>query len=524
MQKANFDIRQILQIVRRRKWFLILPIIVAAGVAYFRVKTTIPVYQSTASILLGQNTFITESMSRVLPGVEQQNRQRVWNRRHTIIKQLYSKQLLSKVIDRIGLEPSEKLVQRATDLQVEYPNMALADIIRTLQINSLSKKIIVDIPRRGEYFEVGAKSTDPEKAYLIAKTLADIFIEEDLLQELSGVRETLQFSSEQLKLYKRKLDEAEKKLRDFKRQSTNQSSDKLPVNSENLSQVSALIASISANMSEKLDELNAIETELGSLTSEIRLLKTSKAATLKAELIEKISQRAELMITFPWNSREVLKLNQDIAGLIDQLVDEIRQNSARGLEGRFGQRDIDLAVRREAVLNEIDLLRKQKSTLNRLVELYKSQQSDMPAYELTLQKLQAEVQKNREIYLTFREQVQSMQIREAMQRSESQILYKILDPAQIPVIPINADLKQVILITLLFGIGVGVGSIYLLEYFDNSFKSVEDLESHLGLVVLGTVPKIDFAEQRSNGRRWAVPLFAISLVVAVVVAIVLLRQ
>lgn len=524
MQKTSFDIREILQIVKRRKWFLILPIIVASGVAYYRVATTVPVYQSTASILLGRNTYITNSMSRVLPGVEAQNRERVWNRRQTITKQIYSKQVISKVIDRIGIPPSQKIVEKAEELQKEYPNMELEDIIRSLQVSNITNRIIIDIPRRGEYFEVGAKSTDPEMAYLIAKTLAETFIEEDLLQEMSGVKETLQFSNEQLDLYRKKLDEAERAVREFRRNMSRETSVKLPVNSENLGQVNSLIASITASSSDKLDELNTLERQLGGLTSEIRLAKTNEATNLKAQLIERISQRAELMISFPWNSPEVLKLNRDIAQLMDQMVDEIRRNSAKGLEGKYRPAEIDLAVRREVVLNEIDLLQRQKSTLTRLVDLYKSSQNKIPANEITLQKLEAEVEKNREIYQTFREQVQSMQIREAMQQSEVQILYRILDPAQIPVLPINANMSQVILITLLFGFGFGAASVYVLEYFDNSFKSVDELENHLGLIVLGAVPHINFGENGATNRKWAIPLVAISLVLAAVVAIVMLKS
>ena len=505
MEKKPLDIRALLKVVARRKWFLIIPILISAAVAGYEIKTAVPVYQATASILLGRNTFISASMSRVVPGAEVQNRQQLWRRRETITKQILNNQLIGKVIDRVGLEPSQKNIDLAKDMVAEHPEVNFDNVLRLLHIQSVQKKVVVTIPRRAEYFVVGFKSRSPEKAYLVAKTLAEVFIEENLLQELSGVKETLKFSNDQLQIYKTKLDRSEARLRVYRRNMAQDASEKLPVTMENLNHVNSLIASISVEMGEKLDQLNKIEREMRGLTSEIRLIKTDAATSIKAKLIEKISRLAELMITFSWNSREVLSLKQDISHLKDQLVEEIRKHSALGLDGRYKRQDIEMAVQRGVLVTEIDLLNQQESTLGRLVDLYRSQQSEVPAHEINLRKMEAEVAKNREIYQTFVDQVQSMKIREAMQRSEAQILYRLLDPAQIPVTPINTDLQKVVLFSLIMGFGVGGGMVYLLEFMDNSFKSVDEVENYLGLMVIGTVPRIEFGEQQRSKKKWALP-------------------
>ena len=524
MENSPIDIRYIIKTIKRRKWFLVAPVVLALGAAYIKVATTVPVYESRASILLGRNTYITSSMSRVLAGAQSRNRERLWNRRQTIIKQIYSTQLLNKVIERIGLEPTEGQKAKARQLAREHPDMLYEDILRSLQIKSLKKKVIVSIPRRGEYFEIGGRSTDPEKAYLIAKTVAELFIEENLLQELTGVKKTLKFSNEQLQIAKRKLEDAERRWREYRRTMSKDSDIVLPVTTENLPQVRSLLASISVDLSEKYDRLNYLEKRLGGLTSEIRLFRSDRATQLKAKLIEKISKLAELMINFSWNSSEVLDINREIVTLKEALIKEIRENSARGLNGRFTSEAIELAIQREIVLNEIDLLKQQKVTLERLIKLYRSKQNKLPAHEIVLKKLEAEVQKNREIYQIFLEQVQSMKIREAMQQTEAQILYRILDPAQIPVVPVNTEAKKLILMALLVGLGIGGGLVYLLEMLDNSFKSVDEVEKYLGLIVIGTVPKINFGNQDGKDRKWAIPVVAFSLIMILIVGFVLLKK
>lgn len=125
----------------------------------------------------------------------------------------------------------------------------------------------------------------------------------------------------------------------------------------------------------------------------------------------------------------------------------------------------------------------------------------MPAYEVTAQKLQADFDKYLEMYQIFADQVRSAQITGAMQEVNRQIRYRVIDPAQLPTKPVNASTNQVILVSLIMGLGVGAGFIYLLEFIDQSFKSVDEVENYLGLVVLGTVPKVEFVDKAQTAKK-----------------------
>jgi hypothetical protein len=52
------------------------------------------------------------------------------------------------------------------------------------------------------------------------------------------------------------------------------------------------------------------------------------------------------------------------------------------------------------------------------------------------------------------------------------------------------------------GLGLGTGLIFLLDFFNNSFKDFEKFEDDLGVAVLATIPKIyqkrDFRLKRLN--------------------------
>ena len=347
------------------------------------------------------------------------------------------------------------------------------------------------------------------KCCRIIKTLADLFIEESLISELSTIQGTKEFATEQLEEYSQKLRDSEEVLRLHRQNLARTSNQVSKVNINNLDHVNSLVQSFESEKLKKIDDLNLVESRLGNLGSELHLRQTDRMTSIKAELIEKISKHAELLISFPWNSGDVIRLGKEITEARRQLIREIRQNGSQDLHGNYGRSIIELVITREIIETEISLLNQRIHTLNRLIELFNRKRNTIPVQELKLSNYEAQVEKNRQLYQTFVDQANSARIREAMQRTEMQVRYRILDPPQIPVTPINADKTQIILIAALLGLGLAGGLVYLLEFLDNSYKSIDDIETTLGVSVLGIVPNMDFGQGKSKKKKWAFSLFTI---------------
>ena len=77
---------------------------------------------------------------------------------------------------------------------------------------------------------------------------------------------------------------------------------------------------------------------------------------------------------------------------------------------------------------------------------------------------------------------------EELERRQKGEQFKVLDSAIIPEKPVKPDVKRVMLIALLAGLGIGCGLAYLREIMDGSFYSTEDLEAFLGAKVLVSIP------------------------------------
>lgn len=67
---------------------------------------------------------------------------------------------------------------------------------------------------------------------------------------------------------------------------------------------------------------------------------------------------------------------------------------------------------------------------------------------------------------------------------------QVIDKAQPPENPVKPRPKLNMAIAGILGIMAGVFLAFLLEYMDNTLKTPEDIEKHLGLPVLGAIPMV----------------------------------
>ncbi|MFY9176638.1 MAG: Wzz/FepE/Etk N-terminal domain-containing protein [Caldicoprobacterales bacterium] len=68
---------------------------------------------------------------------------------------------------------------------------------------------------------------------------------------------------------------------------------------------------------------------------------------------------------------------------------------------------------------------------------------------------------------------------------------QFIDPAKVPVNPIKPRPLFNVAIAAVLGMMISVFIVFLVEYFDNTIKSIDDIENKLGLPVLGSIPAFD---------------------------------
>lgn len=101
-------------------------------------------------------------------------------------------------------------------------------------------------------------------------------------------------------------------------------------------------------------------------------------------------------------------------------------------------------------------------------------------------RLQAEVDRQSRTRDLLSDKITETRIARSVNLGETNVL--IVSPAMVPSSPVKPNKNMNIAIAGVLGIMVSVGLAFLLEYLDNTVKTPEEVQRHLGAPVLGSIP------------------------------------
>lgn len=78
---------------------------------------------------------------------------------------------------------------------------------------------------------------------------------------------------------------------------------------------------------------------------------------------------------------------------------------------------------------------------------------------------------------------------------------QIIDKAILPKTPAKPNKQMNVAIAGFLGIMMGLGIIFLLEYFNNTIKTPEDVQKHLNLPIIGIIPAFDNADGKDGKKK-----------------------
>src|SRR5438094_470369 len=161
-------------------------------------------------------------------------------------------------------------------------------------------------------------------------------------------------------------------------------------------------------------------------------------------------------------------------------------------------REVRAEMRRE-VAAQVAALRTREEILNRQMGDLLAKNREVPATELSLQRLQRDAKVNDDLLTLLKTRHQEALIKE----SEGIEEVSIVRPAADPTAPTGTETFNTMLVGGLLGLMLGLVLASVQETLDTSIGTIEDVESYLGVRVLGIIPHIDPHEtmQRLIERR-----------------------
>ncbi len=217
---------------------------------------------------------------------------------------------------------------------------------------------------------------------------------------------------------------------------------------------------------ERLDEtsnaLAAYKSEIGTVSLEQETqLKITGISQLESELIRV--------------SAQLQGMGLEVAAYQDKIDEPGARNSSRYTQWRS---ELEIAKRSYATIEvQRNSIRQRIASENRELNL-------LPAQEIRFANLLRDSEIAKSIYASLLESFEQFRTREAANVSN----IKIVEAAILPIDPIEPQKKKIVMLAVIAGFMVGFGIALLLEYLDDSPRSLEEIKKVLPYNSLGAIP------------------------------------
>ena len=515
----RINLKEYWKILWRKKWFLIIPAVLSLMITVFGVRYLTPVYESYTVISAERNRVISGSVDRY---ISEDNGRNNRNRRYLsmVRAEIGSGNFLETVIEKMGLLEIAAYRGSFSAGKNIKEIIPLEERIKRRLIGILGNKINVTSPAPG-YFRIGVLDTDPENAYILASEITEAYLDSQQRKKIKGIRQAGTFSDEQLAIYREKLDASEKELARLEAELGSNDLGNNPVNSNNINSAKVRLNNLKAEVGKNRITLNRIRTRLTSifemLPSSRQIKESDRVESIENQLLARGDERILSSIASGTVGIE------EIDSEIEALWKELRTRIGSIVREEYSE----VSSEYHPIITEyfyqqykLQYLRDKMKKLEGYIDKYENDLKRRPMLQREYERIRHEVDNNRTIYQAFLESKTSAQISEAVQSSKLGLNFEIIEKARKPISPIKPDKIKVIIISLMFGLGIGTGAILISEYVDDSFRTVEEVERVLQIPVLGTIPKTveQFQwERKEMGRKiliWIVSIFLFTTLIS----------
>lgn len=383
---------------------------------------------------------------------------------------LRSMALLSAAVERIGLDRFDILAgedgyEYFDDSIVSRDQQRLKFVAEELQNG-------INVYRVGESYviEVSVTTIDPQLSTIVADTLVEVYIADQLNDRQAVASNATRWLSDQVEVARQEVLAAEARVEEFKRevlQSSGASEDVLEQQLGELNQQLALARSERATEAANLRQTQLLKDAQGAVavadSLDVPYVKAMREA--RQELLREDASLSSALGENHPTRRNIAKEIAEIDASIAQEVDNIM----RGYETR------------------INVLASRELSLSEDVSDLQDKLSNLSNSSLRLRQVEREAEAAR---LRFDEMLTRLGMTQAqveIQRADA----KVINPASFPLVPSSPRVKLLTVFGAAIGMTVGLVAVLIIEMTRGGFATARQLESATGLPVMSALPRAE---------------------------------
>jgi polysaccharide chain length determinant protein (PEP-CTERM system associated) len=490
-------IHDYLDIIWRRKWWLVVPILISlvSGMILFIYLPKL--YRSSTLILVEAQKVPEDYVKSAVSGT-------IEDRLATIRQQILSRSLLQKIIDEFGLYKKELKNQS---------NEELLDLMRkNIEIKTDGTRKTVDA------FTISFEGNDPKTVMEVTNKLASLYIEENLKVREQLVEGTTDFLEKELVSLKVSLDKQEQQIGDHKRKFMGSLPQQLDANLRSLDRHQMELQTISTSLMMAEEKKNALEAKIkgSSLPAITEGSSSPQSGENPAEddfenLIRLKKSLAVLRMDYTDAYPDIVVLKRRIKELEDSLshnqgaVKEQEKDRSKEKQKQslayLKTNNPELQKQLEDVTVEIRSLKEREQTVSNNIRQLEKAVEQTPMREQEMDVILRDYENTKKAYQSLLDKKLNAELSGNLEKRQKGEQFRILDPANLPQKPFKPDRVRLVGLSLALGLGIGFGLVLLRETLDTSFKKPEEIENELGLPLLAAIPEFSSKEQNLKSDR-----------------------
>ena len=486
----NSEIKNYLNIAGRRKWWMVIPFLLALLGGLTAVLILPKVYEAETLVLV-QRQKVPEHYVQEIVSTE------LTDRLSIISQQVTSRSNLEKIIDEYGLyekSPGRELEEKVAESR---------------------KRIDIEIVRSGQgrnvmanSFSIAFRNEDPRKAMEVTNALASNFISENLKIREAQAIGTSNFLTEELETVQGRLKAKEALLMDYRKKHIGSMPEDLQTNLRMLSRYQEELEELHKNLRDAENRKLIIQ---GQLAEAEKTEQQWDAAQAGEDPVDKSGSDDEpknlaglrrslraLESRYTPQHPDVKKVRAMIAQLeAGKAADSENEPIEPDTGLKAGTRPENAPPRASDLLKQ-QLAEIELSIADNKVQIQKAQErramyqkrvEQTPQREQEITALRRDYDNLKSLHDSLLDRKLEAEISVNLEKKQKGEQFRIIDPAKIPQIPVEPDLRKILLMTVVLGLGLGGGLAYLREMTDSSYKDPTDVEKELQIPVLVNLPQ-----------------------------------
>ncbi|MBS1875634.1 MAG: hypothetical protein JSU00_20640 [Acidobacteria bacterium] len=526
--RRALDVEDYIDIARRHKGWIFGPLFAAVVI-------------SVVGAFLWPDTYVSTATIKVIPQVvpeayvQSNVNQAMSDRISAIAQTVLSRPVLTSIITTYELYPRERLRMPMEDI--------VEEMRRDIKIGNVLN--VASTKDRVPAFQIQYSYTDRYKAQKVVMDLLSKFIDTNQRERSSSSLSTTQLLKDQVDIAKKRLDEVESKLADFRSRHQGQLPDEMAQNMQQAAALqgrsTALNAALSRVNQEKImmeselriyrDRLAALNKDISQETSGSTYAKSDRMAEAEREVRQLEDQLAVLRqhykethpdVQRTENLLSVARKKKEQIGKEEDAARKSAPERAASPQTVREMRDLEGSIRRvqsqiEAKGMESDEYRRELGKTDSAVKAYQSRLEGVPASQKEYGDLLRDSELAKAQHAELEQKMNRALLAQDMENRKAGENLEPLDPPSLPQTPTQPKRPVVVAMGSLAGLVLGVMFAAVREVKDTSLKNLKDVRAYTKLPILGSVPLLENDLVVKRRRRFAWFAWSLACLTGIVV-------